>query len=152
MTKPTKWLCAQRRLRSTWASAQSDESSLCAQWVAKVPSFLHADSKDSAQTGRMPRLIWVFAERTVTLLVLSCRGSYVSGSKPYCNLVYANCLHAFHAQWHACRFWYYHWLCRFHKWPLTRLSPSSEYWQILDLLCVSFRTTSSHFFFDRFAV
>ena len=27
------------------------ESSLCAQWVAKDPSFLHADSKDSDQTG-----------------------------------------------------------------------------------------------------
>ena len=26
MTKPTKWLCAQRRLRSAWASAQSDQS------------------------------------------------------------------------------------------------------------------------------
>ena len=36
-------------------------SSLCAQWVPKGPSFLHADSKDSDQTGRMPRLIWVFA-------------------------------------------------------------------------------------------
>ena len=47
------------------------ESSLCAQWVAKDPSFLHADSEDSDQTGRMPRLIWVFAERTVILLVLS---------------------------------------------------------------------------------
>ena len=34
------------------------ESSLCAQWVAKDPSFLHADSEDSDQTGRMPRLIW----------------------------------------------------------------------------------------------
>ena len=33
------------------------ESSLCAQWVAKDPSFLHADSEDSDQTGRMPRLI-----------------------------------------------------------------------------------------------
>ena len=41
MTKPTKWVCAQRRLRSAWASAQtqislgirsvSSESSLCAQ-------------------------------------------------------------------------------------------------------------------------
>ena len=28
-----------------------------AQWVAKYPSFLHADSEDSDQTGRMPRLI-----------------------------------------------------------------------------------------------
>ena len=40
------------------------ESSLCAQWVAKDPSFLHADSEDSDQTGWMPRLIWVFAGRT----------------------------------------------------------------------------------------
>ena len=31
--------------------------SLCAEWVAKDPSFLHADSEDSDQTGRMPRLI-----------------------------------------------------------------------------------------------
>ena len=30
MTKPTKWVCAQWRLRSAWASAQSDQSSLCA--------------------------------------------------------------------------------------------------------------------------
>ena len=27
--KPTKWLCAQRRLRSAWASAQSDQSLHC---------------------------------------------------------------------------------------------------------------------------
>ena len=56
-------------VRPVWS-----ESSLCTQWVAKDPSFLHADSKDSDQTGRMPRLIWVFAGRTVILLVLS-RGS-----------------------------------------------------------------------------
>ena len=30
MTKPTKWMCAQRRLRSAWASAQSDQSLRCA--------------------------------------------------------------------------------------------------------------------------
>ena len=29
------------------------------------------------QTGRMPRLIRVFAGRTLILLVLSCRGSHV---------------------------------------------------------------------------
>ena len=57
-------MCAQRRLRPAWASVQSDQSSLCAQWVAKDPSFLHADSEDSDQTGRMPRLIWVFAGGT----------------------------------------------------------------------------------------
>ena len=29
MTKPTKWLCSQRKLRSAWASAQSDQSLHC---------------------------------------------------------------------------------------------------------------------------
>ena len=37
------------------------ESSL---WVDKDQMFLHADSEDSDQAGRMPRLIWVFAGRT----------------------------------------------------------------------------------------
>ena len=59
-------------IRPVWS-----ESSLCAQWVAKNPSILHADSEDSDQTGRIPRLIWVFAGRTAILLVLSCRGSIV---------------------------------------------------------------------------
>ena len=75
VTKQTM-LCTQRRLTSAWASAQSDQSSLCAQWVAKGPSFLHADSEDSDQTGWMPRLIWVFAGRTTILLVLLWGGSY----------------------------------------------------------------------------
>ena len=57
-------------IRPVWS-----ESLLCAQWVANDPRFLHADSEDTDQTGRMPRLIWVFAGRTATLFVLSCRGS-----------------------------------------------------------------------------
>ena len=81
ITKLTKWLCAQRRLRSAWASTQYDQSSLYTQWVAKNPSFLHADSEDPDQTERTPRLIWVFAGRTLILLVLSCRGSYTDGQK-----------------------------------------------------------------------
>ena len=46
-------------IRPDWS-----ESSLCAQWVAKDPSFLHSDNEDFDQTGRMARLIWVFAGRT----------------------------------------------------------------------------------------
>ena len=57
-------------IRPVWS-----ESSLCAQLVAKDPSYLHADSEDSGQTERMPRVIWVFAGRTVILLVLSWGGS-----------------------------------------------------------------------------
>ena len=46
-------------IRTVWS-----ESLLCTQCVAKDTSSLHADSEDSDQTGRMPRLIWVFAGRT----------------------------------------------------------------------------------------
>ena len=55
MTKPTKWHVRPVKtqislgIRPVWSA-----SSLCAQWVAKDPSFLHADREDSDQTGRMP--------------------------------------------------------------------------------------------------
>ena len=45
-------------------SRQNQQSSMHAQWVAKDPRFLYADSEDSDQTGQMPRLIWDFAGRT----------------------------------------------------------------------------------------
>ena len=51
------------------------ESSLCAQWVAKDPRFLLADSEASDQTGRMPRLIWVFAGHSLILFFFSWGGS-----------------------------------------------------------------------------
>ena len=53
-------------IRPVWSEFRPvwSESSLCPQRVAKDPSFLHADSEDSDQTGRMPKLIWVFARRT----------------------------------------------------------------------------------------
>ena len=55
---------------------QYDQSSLSAWRNLGSLATLWAHSEDSDQTGRMPRLIWVFAGRTATLLVLSCRGSY----------------------------------------------------------------------------
>ena len=75
-------------IRPVWS-----ESSLCVQWTAKDPRFLHADSEDCDQTGRMPRLIWVFAKRTLSLLVLSCRGSFVTDSclvGPWTNIILIN--------------------------------------------------------------
>ena len=54
VTKPTKWLVRPAKnqislgIRPVWS-----ESSLCAQWVAKGPSILHADSEHSDQAGRM---------------------------------------------------------------------------------------------------
>ena len=77
MTKPTNWMCAQRKLRSAWASAQSDQSRHCAlnEKLRTQACFMRTAKTD--QTGRMPRLIWVFARRTLILLVLSWRGSYM---------------------------------------------------------------------------
>ena len=72
-TKPTKWLCAQQKLRAAWASAQS----LLSTWSKLGTLVTHwVHSEDSDQTGRMPRLIWVFAGHTPILRVLSCHGSY----------------------------------------------------------------------------
>ena len=75
MTKPTK--CPAKTQISLGIRPVWSESSLCAQWVAKDPSFLHADSEDSDQIGRMRWLIWLFAGRTFILLVLSRGGSYI---------------------------------------------------------------------------
>ena len=88
MTKPIMWLYTHRRLRSARASAQSHQSSLSV-WRklgSLATHWLH--NGDSDQTGRMPRLIWVFDQTrwmprliwvfagcTVILLVLSWDGS-----------------------------------------------------------------------------
>ena len=53
-------------IRPVWS-----ESLLCAKWVAKGARFFLAHSEDSDQTGRMPRLIWVFAGCTVTFYASS---------------------------------------------------------------------------------
>ena len=50
------------------------ESSLSAQRKLGPLATHWAQSENTDQTGRMPRLIWVFAGRTVSLLVLSCCG------------------------------------------------------------------------------
>ena len=63
MTKPTKWSVRPAKTQIS-LGIRPVESSQCAQLVAKNPSFLHADSEDSGQTGRMPRLICVFDGRT----------------------------------------------------------------------------------------
>ena len=58
---------AVRRLIWVWSlSAWRKLGSLATHW---------AHSEDSDQTEQMPRLIWVFAGRTLTLLVLSCCSS-----------------------------------------------------------------------------
>ena len=81
MTKPTMWLCAQRRLRSAWASAPVwSESSLYAWRKLGSLATYWAHSKDSDLTGRMPRLIWVFAGRTHFVGFVMLRLTFLLGS------------------------------------------------------------------------
>ena len=70
-------MCAQWRLRSAWASAQSNQSSLSAWRKLGSLATYWAHSEDSDQTGRLPRLaqmpslIRVFAVRMKKAWVLS---------------------------------------------------------------------------------
>ena len=82
--KTSKLMCTQRRLRSAWASAQSDQSLLTAWRKIGSITTLWAHREDSDQTGRMPRLIWIFAGCTGHFVGLSCSGPYKSHvtSKP----------------------------------------------------------------------
>ena len=67
MTKQTKWVCAQRRLRS------GHSPSLIRVFAVRMEKAWVLSYLLSAQR----RLIWVSAGRTLILLVLSCRGSDV---------------------------------------------------------------------------
>ena len=81
MTKPTKSVCAQQRHPPSLISLHCpvwSESSLST-WRKLGSLATHwVHSEDSDQTGWMSRLSWVFAGRTLTMLVLSCRGSVVN--------------------------------------------------------------------------
>ena len=62
MTKPTR----QDDCAPSEDSDQTDQSLRCTlSGVAKDPRFLHVDSKDSDQTGRMPRLRPVLSESSL---------------------------------------------------------------------------------------
>ena len=55
ITKPTKWVCAQRRLRSAWASVQSDQSLRCALngWL-RTQVFFMRTAKTLIRLGGCP--------------------------------------------------------------------------------------------------
>ena len=65
VTKPTKWLWAQRRLRSAWASAQSDQNLRCPHEESLATHWAHSEDWSESSLGSH-----------VSLLVLSQGGSY----------------------------------------------------------------------------
>ena len=83
MTKPTKWQVHPAKtqislgIRPVWS-----ESSLSAWRKLRSLATHWVHSKDSDQTGRMPRLVWGFAGRTVIVLVLSWGSSFYLCSTP----------------------------------------------------------------------
>ena len=68
MTKQTKWhvhpATTQDQPSHIYPCSLIRVTSLCAQWEAKDPRFLYADSEDSDQTGPMPGMISIFAGHT----------------------------------------------------------------------------------------
>ena len=57
-------MCAQRRLRSPWASAQFDQSLRCPHEESSDPLLPIECTAKTDQTRRMPRLIWVYVRCT----------------------------------------------------------------------------------------
>ena len=79
MTKPTNWHVRPVKTQISLGIRPVWSESLLSAWRKLASLATHwAHSKDSDQTGRLPRLIWVFAGRTVILLVLSWGGSHGS--------------------------------------------------------------------------
>ena len=77
MTKPTKWPAWPAKTQISLGICQVWSESVLSAWRNLGSLAIHwMHSEYSVQTGRMPRLIWVFAGHTVILLVLSWRGSF----------------------------------------------------------------------------
>ena len=125
MTKLTRWLCTQFRHRSTWASTQSDQSSLCDECVAKDPSLLHVDSEDSDQTGWMPRLIWVFAGCTCHFVDFVMRRLIWVGLQGYRKSIFCRFRPIFRFSLHKTHFFFWsekNRLCGSYTGPITCIS------------------------------
>ena len=98
MTKSTKWHVRPAKTQISLCIRPVWSESLLSMWRKLGSLASHwAQSKDSDQTGRMPRLIWVFAWCTVTLLVLSCGGSVVLHRGLGCKTAYVSNF--------ECQFW-----------------------------------------------
>ena len=76
-TKPTKWHVRPAKAQIILGIRPVWQGSSLSTWGKLMSlAIIRAHSEASDQTGRMPRLIWVFAGRNVILLVLSWEGSF----------------------------------------------------------------------------
>ena len=80
MIKQTKWLCAQRILRSAWPSAQSDQSLHCAlSGQLRTQTFFMRTAKTLIRLGGCPGCSEPSLGAHAILLVLSWGGSKIDG-------------------------------------------------------------------------
>ena len=76
MTKSIKWHVRPAKTQISLGIRQGWSEFLLSAWRKLASLTTHwAHREDSEQTGRMPKLIWVFAGHTVILLLLSWGGS-----------------------------------------------------------------------------
>ena len=77
MTKPTKWHVRPTKTPISLGICLVWSESSLSEWrkLGSIATYW-AHSEDSDQTGRMPRLIWFFAGRTIILLVLTWGDSF----------------------------------------------------------------------------
>ena len=83
MTKPTMWLCVQRRLRSAWASAQADQSLRCPHEESLGPRLISLRCPHEESLGPWPPI----QRRAKTLIRLGgCPGWSESslGAQTHC--------------------------------------------------------------------
>ena len=94
MWKPTKWPCAQRRLRSAWAFAKSDQNLRCPHEESLGPKLpIERRSKTLIRLGGCPGWSESSLGAYATLLVLSWGGSYTDTIKKRPLYIYVNLLH-----------------------------------------------------------
>ena len=106
-------------IRPVWS-----ESSLSAWRKLRSLATHWAHSEDSDQTGRMPRLIWVFAGHTVTSLILSCCGSITviahKQNAKYSKLICISFIQSVHTTNFTASFISFKWFEQFVKLSLTQ--------------------------------
>ena len=130
-------LCAQQRLRSAWASAQSDQSLRCPHEKTLATHWAHC--KDSDQTGRMPRLIWVFAGHTdhfvgfVMFVHLICSKQLLNLRWNHLITHYKHCVTILSET-----------IFNVHTWNLTKLK-DKILWTLLQFKCPGKHDQWSHF-------
>ena len=89
ITKPTQWQCVQRRFRSAWASAQSDQSHRCAlNGKLRTQAFFMRTAKTLIRLGGCPG--WSESSLGAQSFCWFCHeAAHISSSQLSCGVIYS---------------------------------------------------------------